>query len=528
MVQGPVIEAWRRHLRGERGARAALAEDAAFAALPIQWRDAVDHVFDLLEGWSRLTGGRAEGEDRVLETVLALLDRTARALAADGAHPANQPAAREFLRIDHLDDLEFVAEVPAVLDRVAREVSGGGPWAAPLLEVFAPDDLDDDERTDPGDPRVRARVRRRLVVARWEAFLATRVVDWERGRLFAALAVTGADLRRKREAIERLTRILGAQLEYLSVAGDWSRGFWQPHTWEALEQYADLAESNPSVRGLAARLGRYEADRGRVELEQVTRADPQVAARVLRGGRSEVRGVRLSDDLDRLCASDLALLAHPRLELLFYVKYAEKRLATYEMEGRESFAWQRDTRSVEPRSRERERGPVLLVVDTSASMAGEAELVAKTIVMAVLRIAMRERRPAWLVAYSGRGDLREQELTRFPDALPALLRFLSMSFRGGTDPEPALEVVSRRLAEGTWERADVLWVTDGVFTVGGRILERFMTLRARRPVRVHSLVIGEGEPPPFSDVDWRWSEGSSFATGAVQLVRGTGWARAAG
>lgn len=516
-----MVEAWRRYLRGEVGARAALAAEPAVGALPAQWRDVVDHVFDLLEGWGRLTAGSPEGEDRVLETVLGVLDRAGRALAAAADHPRNHPLAREFDRLARAEPLDAVLAVPAVLERAAREVPGAGPWAAPLLATFAPEEDEDEDRTEPGDPRVRARVRMRMVVDRWQDFLAARAVDWERGRLFAALSATAADLRRKREAMERIARILGAQLDYLSVAGDWSRGAWQPHIWAALEQYADLAESNPSVRGLAARLGRYEADRGRVELEQVTRPDAQVAVRLLRGGRSEVRGVRLSDDLDRLCASDLGLLAEPRLELLFYVKYAEKRLATYEMEARDSFAWQRDTRRLEPRAREREKGPVILAIDTSASMAGEAELVAKTLVMAVLRVAMRERRPAWLLAWSGRGDLREQELTRFPDALPALIHFLTMSFRGGTDPEPALEATARRLSEGRWERADVLWVTDGVFTVTGRALEAFQRLREDRPVRVHALVVGEGTPPPFADVAWRWTEGASFAAGAVQLVQGT-------
>lgn len=514
-VGGAVVDAWRAFLRGDLGPRAALDAVPGWDELPGPWRDGFSRSFDLLDGWRDLTRGRPDAEDRVLEAVAAALARVSQAVRAAPEHPRAQPEVLALEAALAGDAVAFGEAAPRLFAALAEAMPGAAAWAEPLAPLW------DDDATDPGDATLHARVRQRVVADRWAPWIGARADAFERGRLFDALAGVAADLRRKQEAMEALSRVLGTTLDYVSLVGEGGAGVWSPHVWEAMERWADLARQNPHVARIAALLGRYEADRGRVDLEEELRTDTRRAARALRGGRSEVRGLRLSDDLDRLCASDLGLLAEPELELLFYVKYAEKRLSTYEMEGQDSLAWQRETRRLTPRSRARERGPVLLALDTSASMAGEPELVAKTLCLAVLRAALRERRPCWLVAWSGPGELREVELSRLPQALPELVRFLTMSFRGGTDPEPAMRACLARLEEGAWARADLLWVTDGVFTVPVRLLDALDRVRAVRPVRTHALVVGPGEIPPFADVGWRWTEGASFARGAVQLVKGT-------
>jgi len=475
--------------------------------IPGPWAEAAEAAAEVLRDWR--TAG-PEAHERVLDAVVDAFERVDWDLRSDDDHPGRAPVALDFERAAHEPPAVFMERVAARVDRWAAEVRGGGYAVGDLRELVDADAGPLDE--------LRAAVVSELVLARWRDALAQRVTEWERRHLARGVERLAEDLRRKRDAVSRIRNNLGIELAYAGFGMDWSEGLYLPGVWDALDQYAGLVESNPSLRRLADVLGRYEEARGRVELTEVLETRLRSDARSLRGGRSEVRGVHPGDELDRLTAGDLALLAEPDLSVLFYLRYFEKRLLTYEMEGREVYAPRAESPTDKPVPKARDKGPILLCLDTSGSMAGEPELVAKTLCLALLRVALSERRPCLAVSFSSTADLREQELTRMPQALPGLLRFLATSFRGGTDPVPALETSLRRLESTRWERADVLWVSDGIFVVPEPVLARVAQLKAGRDARFHVLVVGEGAAPPFADVTWRWSAGASFATGAVQLV----------
>lgn len=79
-----------------------------------------------------------------------------------------------------------------------------------------------------------------------------------------------------------------------------------------------------------------------------------------------------------------------------------------------------------------EMGPIILCLDTSASMAGDRERIAKALALEVLRGAHRQGRQAYLYAFSGPQQVEELELKCDPGSLNALLSFLAGSFQGGT------------------------------------------------------------------------------------------------
>jgi uncharacterized protein with von Willebrand factor type A (vWA) domain len=291
-----------------------------------------------------------------------------------------------------------------------------------------------------------------------------------------------------------------------------------------LEDFAERVERSPSVQRLAEMLGRYEEDRRRYEAQLTEEEVPERRSRTLAGGRSEVKGLHLSDELDRLTAGELALLADPDTELLFYARYMEKRLLTYEMDAHELYEARRRESRMRLRPRpDRQRGPIVLCLDTSGSMAGEPELVAKTLCLAVLRVALRERRPCWAISFSSANDLRELELSRFPQSLSELLTFLAGGFHGGTDPAPALNAAMQRIESTDFSRADLLLVTDGIFELGEGIVSRVQAVRARMKFRFHALIAGDHASTrslELVDMQWAWRPGAQFLEGGVQLVRG--------
>lgn len=163
-----------------------------------------------------------------------------------------------------------------------------------------------------------------------------------------------------------------------------------------------------------------------------------------------------------------------------------------------------------PRAR-LEAGPMILCVDTSASMAGGPEQVGKALVFEAMRTAARERRRCLLIAFSGPGDLAVLELAADAEGLERLAGFLSRSFHGGTDVvDPLAHAIS--LVEGEhWRQADLLLASDGEFGATRSLLERLRGVRDRLGLRVQGVLIGDRETIGLREIadsvfwvrDWR-------------------------
>ncbi|WP_455381330.1 VWA domain-containing protein, partial [Salinispira pacifica] len=105
-----------------------------------------------------------------------------------------------------------------------------------------------------------------------------------------------------------------------------------------------------------------------------------------------------------------------------------------------------------------DRGPIVLCVDTSGSMAGLPERVAKAISLAVLKTAVREGRRAYLISFSDR--IETIEITDPGESLESLIEFLRRSFYGGTDLRPAIDRAIEVTARPEYANADILVVSD--------------------------------------------------------------------
>ncbi len=169
-----------------------------------------------------------------------------------------------------------------------------------------------------------------------------------------------------------------------------------------------------------------------------------------------------SAELARMLPSEASMLGHPVLRLLWHARRAERALLTYRVEGVEIERTPVEREAMMEATAPRpQRGPILAVVDTSGSMHGLPETVAKALVLEALRTAHSERRRCRLYAFSGPGQTAEHELDLSPDGVGKLLEFLTVSFGGGSDPGTAIRRVFERLADGDWAKADVLIVSDG-------------------------------------------------------------------
>ena len=136
--------------------------------------------------------------------------------------------------------------------------------------------------------------------------------------------------------------------------------------------------------------------------------------------------------------------------------------------------------------------------DTSRSMAGKEEAVAKAAVLEILRLAETERRRCHLFFFSGPNQLEELEIPAPPIPVAAwqgVLDFLGRSFQGKTDLDAPLAASIQRVQstyeskESLWQTADILFVTDSkVEEPSARLVEKLQALRDHG-LRTFALIV---------------------------------------
>lgn len=294
-----------------------------------------------------------------------------------------------------------------------------------------------------------------------------------------------------------VAEVFGDLGQMLGRGWDLTLGVLRHTGWSDLLRLRVLVEQLPEIREVVRSLGRLHVSETaesvaervfvpmrRLEEERRETRTPQVPA--------ETRGVERSGDVARMLPAEAAMLGHPGLRLLWHARRAERALLTYRVEGVElerARVEHEVTEESEVHRPRRERGPILAVVDTSGSMHGLPEQVAKALVLEALRTAHTEKRRCRLYAFSGPGQTLEHDLDLSPDGIGRLLDFLGFSFGGGSDPTGAMSKVLQQLQGGEWMKADILLVSDGEWPAPAGLMPAVQ--RAREAgTRLHGVQIG--------------------------------------
>jgi uncharacterized protein with von Willebrand factor type A (vWA) domain len=311
------------------------------------------------------------------------------------------------------------------------------------------------------------------------------------------------------------------------------QGLLRARDWREAQRLSALLERLPALVELLRRLGRRE-----VALAPRAGAPPPAPAgrelpapmRVvetrLPDAPGEVTGIRLSDRLERQLGAEAALMRHRVGHKLWRAKRAEARLLTWESEAvltdlRPDPQARHRARTAPPPPQPLERGPIVVCLDTSGSMSGAPEQIAKAVVLQALRTAWQERRGCRLVAFGGAGEVVERDLAAGAAGLHALLDLLGQGFDGGTDIQGPIERAVETVHDAAWAGADLLIVSDGEFGCTRATLERLDAARAGLGLRVQGVLIGDRETMGLMEVcddifwvrDWRRFGHAAHATG---------------
>ena len=291
---------------------------------------------------------------------------------------------------------------------------------------------------------------------------------------------------------------------------DAAQAVWHHTGWKQLASLRKKLENLKELRDLVRSLGRG-GGKG-----PIRRAPQQIFSSgmppgVIRSEESpeETRGLTRSGDISRMLPIEARLLASSRIQeksgkdsrtsktsrRLFMAKRAERMLLSYERAGWVDDQPSKVTDRLELRPAS-EMGPIIVCLDTSASMLGPRETVAKSLTLECMRGAIRQQRKCIVYAFSGPENVMELELDIGPESITKLLSFLTMSFSGGTDVDAPLALSLERLGREEWNLADILMVTDGEIPPPDQdILQKLNTAKEELGLSVHGLLVGRVTEP---------------------------------
>jgi uncharacterized protein with von Willebrand factor type A (vWA) domain len=279
--------------------------------------------------------------------------------------------------------------------------------------------------------------------------------------------------------LEELIPLLEDHLEMLEILSmlfpgrmwDYSLQALHREYFENLEKYAALFRKSYDLHEILEQVGRIELEYGSKKL----RLSPH--------SKSEVHTVTFSGDIQTLLPIETVKLKNPVLKRKFYADMIEEKLLTYQLRGEN---WNSDTAG------KKRKGPVVALVDTSASMRGAPELLAKAVVLAIARRMLRENRDVKVILFSSKWQTVEIELTDKKRMGKEFLDFLKYTFGGGTDFNTALRAGLKAVKEEkAFQGADLLFLTDGSSELSEKpLIREWNEIKVERKARIFSLIIG--------------------------------------
>jgi uncharacterized protein with von Willebrand factor type A (vWA) domain len=204
---------------------------------------------------------------------------------------------------------------------------------------------------------------------------------------------------------------------------------------ERLELGRRLA-GNRKLGELARMVGRFKQDARALKRKTLER------------GVAEAYDIERGSEIARLIPSELVAMHHRALSRDFRRRLLEGTVLQYQLRQDE----------------QKGKGPMIVCVDVSSSMAGQKELWSKAVALTLMDIARRQRRLFRAVMFSSGDTLKVLDLNRERRYQPELGKVLEMAEYfpgGGTDFERPIDAALALLEEKKLKRGDIVMITDG-------------------------------------------------------------------
>jgi uncharacterized protein with von Willebrand factor type A (vWA) domain len=194
----------------------------------------------------------------------------------------------------------------------------------------------------------------------------------------------------------------------------------------------------------------------------------------------EVLEVERGDSIHRLLPHEMLTLHHPALRKDFLRRYLDQELIQYSLRGVE----------------EKGKGPVIVCLDGSSSMAGDKEIWSKAVTLTLLEIARRQRRLFRSICFSSEEtplqilDMNPRD--RYEIETKTVMDLAEYFPGGGTDFQRPLDAALECLKHVRFKKGDVVFITDGECQVAPEWAEHFRKEKERLGFSLFSILIDVG------------------------------------
>lgn len=225
-------------------------------------------------------------------------------------------------------------------------------------------------------------------------------------------------------------------------------------------------KSSTKLKQIAKLAGRFK----RLALQQQSEK--------IRKGSDEIFSVKTGNDLSRILPTELIKIHDPAREDEFFINYIEGKCLQYDVRAKAK----------------RYKGAIVGCIDNSMSMAGEPEVWAKAVILALLEIARAQKRNFACICFSSGYKAEDLKTFSFPKNEPVsieqIIELAQFFDAGGTEFEPPLDRSKFIIEEEpNFISADIIFVTDGEAVVRDAWLRNFNQWRTSHKVAVFSILI---------------------------------------
>lgn len=294
-----------------------------------------------------------------------------------------------------------------------------------------------------------------LLKEKWQRKLTQAIADWEFEQLALQRDAFLDEMKDFLATLQKMSKHRESLGLDTGIFMDYSAGKLQPQDVQQFEEWCAYLENDPALLKLCKMIGTAQPSQKRRKALSVREQHDVLEILDTEQVHEEIMGLKLARELSMALPSELALLADPDLDVLFDLKYLESNLMSFNMQGQDQGRVIQDPHYLkQPLG---QKGPMVVCLDTSGSMHGQPELIAKAIVLYLATQAMQTKRAMYVINFST--NLTAMNLQHH-QALDDLIHFLSQSFHGGTDIVPAIEHAVSMLQQPQFQNADVVVISD--------------------------------------------------------------------
>ena len=239
-------------------------------------------------------------------------------------------------------------------------------------------------------------------------------------------------------------------------------GKLNPTSYDEKIAVASKLRTFKKIKKLSEMVGRFRASASNLQKKK-TKEEGQ-----------EMYGVQLGNEIHKVLPSEKLFLANEKTKKSFYKKYYQKELLSYKYKN----------------SKVSSKGPIICCIDTSTSMEGDHEVWSKSVAMALLDIAYKQKREFVAILFSYRvGDVIEFNKNKVE---PSKIYNLATSFYGsGTNFVDPLTESIKLINKAKYKYADIVFITDGEAPLDDEFIDYFNQQKEDKQFRMITVNVSD-------------------------------------